>query len=406
MTLVAIEQLEPGMTTTKNVVNKRGQILLPKNIELSDKHIQGLRSWSIKFVDVLQTGDSASTELSSTQQHLVDKYLNLHFVVNAEHETNSLVAMLRECYRETLVSRLAELEKIEANDNVVSEPAPAEKWLTAEHLIQNTKTLHIIPELRRKINSTLKRPDISIAEVSEIISIDPSLSSRLLKMANSAYYGSNYRLNTVTKAATVVGFEDLKSFISETPELDHFSEKSDMNANMHSLWKHNVAVSIYCQLIGQEIGHTEVERLSLMGLLHDIGKLVMYEQIPEYYSDICNYSAQMNTSSMKEERKILGFYHNLISLELLKQWNFSKICQDIVYYHHLPENAVHKREAYILHLADAVAHAMGYNGGIPTTVPIIDPQTLSEIPLKKKVLPGIIAQGQQRIEEITRKILG
>ncbi|MBN2341425.1 MAG: HDOD domain-containing protein [Deltaproteobacteria bacterium] len=393
------------MTTSKNVVNQRGQILLPKNIELNDKHIQGLRSWSIKFVDVIQPGGTSTEELTEERKQFLTRLIDDHFLLNRENENNPLCTILKELLEEHLTESLVEFETMAQNDVPLEEPAPAEKWLTVNHLVVNSKTLPSIPEMHRKIIGTMNRPDASISEVSTVAALDASLSARLIKMANSAYYGSNHQITSVAKAGSMVGIEDLKTFVKDTPVLTQFSDDEVMNADMYSMWRHNLAVSIFARFIAQATKHPDDEYLALLGLLHDIGKLVIYIQVPELYAHICRYSSQNKLSSLKIERKVLGFYHNLVSLELLKHWNYSKITQDIVYYHHSPENAVHPREAYIIHLADALAHAIGFTGQRCAVLPAVHPDTLNALGLKKKMLHGIIAQAQQRIADTTHTVM-
>lgn len=383
------------MTTANHVVNQRGQVLLPKNTQLSEKHIQGLRSWSIRFVDVLAGGSADSGNLTEEQEEQLTRALEQFFSHNSGEDDHPLMEQLRELRRMHLLGKLS----VRAYHEVPT-PILSEKWLTVLHIVQNAGTLVTIPAIHRKLLTEINRPNVSISEIGDIIALDPGLSARIIKMANSAWYGMNHRLETVSRAVSVIGFDDIKTMFNETVTAEHFSTDTPINATPVSYWSHSIATSVFTQVIAEHIQYPEIEQLSLLGLLHDIGKQLLYYQIPKLYAQIGDFAWQEQLPSLKVERKFLGFYHTLVAMELLKHWNFSKACQDIVYFHHNPENATHKLEAYVIHLADAIANSMGSEVHEPAILPPVDLRVLNELHLRKKQLPAIVAQGTQRLQAI------
>lgn len=401
MTLIALDDLEAGMTTARNVLNRRGQVLLPKDTTLSEKHIRGLRTWSILFVDVLDADDAQLAELSEDQQILLEDTLLRYFSQNTENIDHPFIQFLRELYTEHLW-KLVHQEAIPTLDSVIDEPSPIEKWLTAAQLISNITAIPTLPEIKDKLIAQLGQPDASVSQIGEILVMAPGLSAVALKMSNSAWYGANSKPNNVSHAVSVIGFDELKRFVQESATVSSYFDDNSLCASPYTFWGHSIATAIFAQVIAQQVNHPEPEYLMLLGLLHDLGKQLLFLKLPEQYRHICRFAWQEQVPSMKIERKYLGFYHNLLTMELLKQWNFSKAFQDVVYFHHTPENATHKTEAYILHLADLFANAMGFSVQRLTVLPTIDIQALSEIQLSKRHLPAIVVRAEQTIFTIRR----
>ncbi|MBN2719072.1 MAG: HDOD domain-containing protein [Deltaproteobacteria bacterium] len=400
--LIAIEEIEAGMRTAKSVMNQRGQILLPKDTELNDKLIQGLRSWSIRFVDVQQSEDGDVTDLTDEQLLMLEDSLVRTYSQSETNDENPLFRLLRELYRDYLET---DHNALSAEANVVSnEPLPAEKWMTVPHLIQNAKFQVTIPEIRHRLSEEMNRPEISVTRIGEWLSRDPVLSAMIIRMSNTVWYGVSHRANTVSRAVSVIGYEDVKKFVQDTAVASRFSESDDIAATPYSFWIHSYATSVFTQIIGSHLKYPDLEQLTQLGLLHDMGKLLLYMQVPQLYSDICRFAWQSKTPTLKLERRYLGFYHNMLTMELLKHWNFTKASQDTVYFHHTPENATHKKEAYTLHLADALANAMGFSVQKHCVHPAIAPNILAELQLKEKFLAGIIAEAQQQIVTVMREL--
>ena len=400
MTLIAIDELEAGMTVAQNVVNQRGQVLLPKDTELNDKHIQGLRSWSIRFVDVANSRESAVLQLSEAQQNQLDNIINRVF---SQQDDNTVTALRRDLYENYLYSLVLELDTFMGKSDI-PEPEPADKSISSSQLIQNVKTLTTIPQIKQRLNTEMNRPDVSVSQIGELLARDPVLSALIIKMSNSAWYGAGRRTTTVSRAVTVMGYEDVRKFVSDVSTTSEFENVSQSCATPHSFWLHSVATSVFTQYIAEQINHPDVEYLAMLGLLHDIGKQLLYVKMPEKYSSICKYAWQTSNPTLKLERKYLGFYHNTLTLELLRHWNFSKTTQEIIHFHHSPEKATHKKEAYILHLADALANALGFGVQKICVHPEVDANVLREIQLKEKFLPGIVALAQQRIYTIKHEL--
>jgi len=196
-----------------------------------------------------------------------------------------------------------------------------------------------------------------LADIGDIISQDPNLAVRLLKIVNSPYYSFASRIDTISRATSVIGIRELSSLLISISAVKTFSTIPIDLVNIDTFWRHSIYTGLIARQLAQECHILHPERLFVAGLLHDIGSLVIYSQAPEESKEILTKAAGNEQSVFNNEIETFGFSHSYIGGILLEAWKIPETLRESIAFHHEPELATDAtREASILHIAEALAN--------------------------------------------------
>lgn len=195
--------------------------------------------------------------------------------------------------------------------------------------------LPTLPTIAIEIQNIMREDKLSVVQTIPVIEQDPSLALKILKVANSAYYGMNQKVNSLRQAVVIIGMRELAGIVLGFSVLKSMTNPSDNSGiNWKKFWEHSVAVGHVSELLNEELGiHFEESPYSL-GLLHDIGKLVLYRLEPEMYSAVYTMSAEENISIIQAEAKIFGITHQQAGQWIAERWGLSEYVQAVAGSHH------------------------------------------------------------------------
>ncbi|ABB39512.2 putative signal transduction protein [Oleidesulfovibrio alaskensis G20] len=207
---------------------------------------------------------------------------------------------------------------------------------------------------------------LSLSEVGELVSRDPSLAVRILSLANSAYYGLQAEVTTVGRAVTVLGMREVRNLVLALG----FSSV----ARMHPLpdrfctagyWLHQLRVAAFCRIIAAGTEDLDPEMLYTAGLLHDIGKLFIAALAPDDWLGIRRLARQESLPDCKAEERWWGLDHALAGARVLAYWQLPAALTEPISWHHGPHfaDAAHARGAGAVQLADALL--LAFERGTP-----------------------------------------
>lgn len=223
----------------------------------------------------------------------------------------------------------------------------------------NATSLPTLPVIINNIIVTAKSDKSSANDLSRIISNDQALSARVLKIANSPYYGLPKKIDSITRAIVVIGFKEIVSIALGSGIFKTFSsKKNDALLDMNDLWKHSIGVGFAARLIEQKTGVEVQESTMLMGLLHDIGKIIFLIYFPDEYAEVLAKHRTERISLHAAEKELLEIDHAEMAYLLMKQWNFPEsISIPIRSYHNLADCPVeYMNRGMIIHVGDYVCH--------------------------------------------------
>lgn len=158
--------------------------------------------------------------------------------------------------------------------------------MAADDILNRAPDLPSLPDVYYRVETVLEDPNFSLEQLSEAIQVDPSISTRLLKLANSAYYGFPSKIDTITRAATIIGTQEIRELILATAVISIFQGMPVGAVSMRSFWEHSIACGLAARAIADCRGEANVERFYVAGLLHDIGRLVLYLGQPHEMNEL------------------------------------------------------------------------------------------------------------------------
>jgi len=279
--------------------------------------------------------------------------------------------------------------------------------LTARELLTGDVKLASLPEIFTRVNELIDDPKSSAADIGKLISEDPGLTMRLLKIVNSAFYGFPSTITTVSRAITIVGTSELRDLILATSVIKMFNGIPEDLMNMDEFWKHSIATALIAHILASKRHAEDLEPLFVSGLLHDIGKLVIYSRIPELGRETLARKKYNHIDLCSAERDIIGFSHAELAGELARMWKLPDLLQQTLQNHHNPEYAEsYQIETAIICLADKIAKVveLGKGGVINGELP--KDQRLWEIAgLTSQMLESTLQEASQQFEETIKLIL-
>jgi putative nucleotidyltransferase with HDIG domain len=261
--------------------------------------------------------------------------------------------------------------------------------------------LPALPQIIPKLQQTINDPMSSASDLAEVISLDPSLSTLLLRIVNSAFYGFPSKIDTITKAVTLIGSRQLYTLAIGAIVLD-LLKAPIKSFNMELFWRHSVACAVIARAIAAECGRRQRERYFVAGLLHDIGRLALFQAAPDITGGVVSLAQKKSVPVLQAERKLLGFDHGEFGAILLNKWSFPPALTEAVRYHHFPSKAKRRDESDIVHLADIVVKASGIGLSGDFYVPPLVPRVWEDLKLSPDDLMSLVKGLETEIEDTFR----
>jgi putative nucleotidyltransferase with HDIG domain len=256
------------------------------------------------------------------------------------------------------------------------------------------------PPVYHKLHQAMQSPDTSFAEFSEIISADPSLAARLLRIANSPFYGIGSRVETIIHALGIIGIDQLTELALATIMVNQFKGIDKSLVNMQSFWMHSVGCGLAARAIAKNMGERQVEPYYTASMLHDIGSLILYKESPEKSKEILTRCKSEGLSLSTVEEEVLGFTHAEVGAVVFTKWGLPRSLVAAVQYHHRPSEAKdHALFPAIVHLADIIAYEMDLGTGGEPTVPELDPAAIQRTGLTRAFLTDIQESVRGEVDE-------
>src|SRR5208283_4734866 len=213
--------------------------------------------------------------------------------------------------------------------------------------IENIDTLPTIPSILRKLLAIIEKPKISINEIGSFIANDPVLTSRVLKVVNSPIYGFPGRISSLNQALILLGLNVVRGMLLGVSVFEA------MQKTMVGLWEHSMGCGIASLIIAKKKGLKEPEEISIAGLLHDIGKVVMGLKFPEEYGQAIADAQKSEIFMIESERKHFNITHADAGGWIALKWNFPLNLVEPIEYHHKPHlSKVVPLQTAIVHFAD------------------------------------------------------
>ncbi len=263
------------------------------------------------------------------------------------------------------------------------------KELVMKRVISRVKDIPSLPDAVLKALKMLNDPKSNAADVAEILSRDEGLTVRILKLANSAYYGLPRQVTNLSEAVAILGFKTVKSIVLAASVYTYVNKGFDGYALQRGdLWRHSLAVALVSKMVAERKKSCDPEEAFIAGVLHDIGKIVLSEYVRFGFSLIMKMAEEEQVPFMEAERRVLGFDHAEIGGKIIEQWNLPPVYAAVARFHHEPDLAPqeHSKVVDTVHVSNLCVLMLGVGIGSDGLLYPLSERALSNVGIESMEL--------------------
>jgi putative nucleotidyltransferase with HDIG domain len=238
-------------------------------------------------------------------------------------------------------------------------------------LLERLDELPSLPAIYYRAQEALHRPNGSLESLARVLEADPSLSARLLRVANSALYGLVSKVDGLTQALAVIGTEETHRIVLATSVVSVFRNLPLGAVSMRSFWEHSIATGVASRALARRLGQADAERFYLAGLLHDIGRLPLYLLEPDAMGQALQAHREHRADLQTLEARMLGCTHTEVGALLLQQWRIPSVFCEVAGCHHDLDDDDYALETSITHIADIIVNSLRIGSSGTRAVPML-----------------------------------
>jgi HD-like signal output (HDOD) protein len=269
-------------------------------------------------------------------------------------------------------------------------------------VIKKISNIATLPEVTARIVATVEDPKSSASELHQIVSHDPALVTRILKVVNSAFYGLPGQIASVERAIVLLGLNAIKN-IAVAASLGQLFRGVQLceGCSARDLWTHCIGVGVTARELARQMKIPLTDEAFLAGMIHDVGVLVSLQVFPDKLAEACEQAKLGQSDLCDLENEVMGMDHQRLGAALCEQWKFPRSCQLVAGYHHRPLTLTQNNRLLvtIVHVADTLCCAanLGFSltalrqkveDAAPTAVGL----ELPVIESVRNVLPSLMAE--------------
>lgn len=415
MGIITVSELKPDMVLGDDLRALNGRFLLSKGTKLTDKHLRVIKVWGVieaniqgvsqEDIEAKQPADLDPAVLAAAEE-----LTRIRFA-HADLQQPAVRELFRLCVRRKAerTDRRSEQHGEKPKPGLPQQETTPERAPTrgdapskVSQVIQGDIALSTLPVILTQINEAIKKPNSSAKDIARVISRDTSLSARLLTVVNSALFGYPSRIDSLSRAVLIVGIKQLSSLAMGIKVISFFRSIPSSLIDMKSFVEHSVATGIIARSLASYKNIQNIERLFVGGLLHDIGRLVLYNNTPEDAKSALLAARHQHTLLCSAEKELMHCDHARIGGHLLKKWKLPVSLENIVTYHHHPLHSRDPLEPSIVHFSDMMANALGLGSSGERYVPPLDPAAWECMELSPNILTQVMKQVDVQYEETLR----
>lgn len=265
--------------------------------------------------------------------------------------------------------------------------------------LDDIEDLPTLPSVFSEVDRLCKDPDIGADELSKVIETDPSITLKLLNLANSAFFGFSRRIKTVHEAISLLGNKTVKNAILNIAVYEATKDlATSAGLDKKEFWVHAAGVGSVARFLCKKLSIDRDEAFTA-GIVHDTGKIILDSLYADFYKDVLKRVAENDVSIYEAEEEVIGLTHATIGQELAESWNLGPELSAAIAHHHQPGRADGDEEiACLVHVGDAVARRMGVGSGGDSKVPEIDPEVLKKLSVSTDQLSEWDSEIQEAVD--------
>ena len=276
--------------------------------------------------------------------------------------------------------------------------------LTIDEVVKNLLELPSLPDVVMELLSSIDAEDVDISVLARKVSHDQALMAKTLRLANSPLYGLQVKVTTLTQAITFLGFQATRNLIIAAAVTGCFTEGKCAGFDFKGFWRHSIATAACAKVLARRMKFNQ-DYAFTAGLLHDIGRLVLVTSFPELYAQALALRQQRDCELIEAEREVLGIDHVAAGVALAGHWNFSDTMRLAIAHHHDPEQPGAGFLATIVHVANAIVHALDLARDEDDLVPAVSSVAWTALGLTEESYLHAFRETEMQFEEISAVLM-
>lgn len=398
MSFIAVDNLKQGMVLDEDVRDINTRLLLSKGQKLAQNHIRILKIWGVAAVSVVGDAENRNADMQALDD---EKLKNVRTTINLVFKHVDLTnEILKEICKASLKHRLR--GAFVQTPTVTCQSGNDYEVLSDSEQIRRQidkidAKLPEAPGIIAELNQVIGDPVATSNDVARVVNTSPSLAAILLRIVNSAYYGFPSRIDRISRAVTIIGTKEISGLALGLSVMQVFKDIPKEILDMQAFIRHSLACGMLARILAALNNMAQTEQLFVSGLLHDIGKLIVYKYYPGHANACMCMAASSGTSVFQSEKKIIGINHPQVAKLLLKKWNLPPDLKNTIVYHHAPSQAQHPQKAAIVHLADIITHGLGIGSSGERSIPCFDNKAIDTIAISTHTIQMVIRQAVHQL---------
>ena len=266
-------------------------------------------------------------------------------------------------------------------------------------VVKKVTTIATLPEVTAQIIKTVEDPRSSAQQLHKIVSHDPALVTRILKVVNSAFYGLPGQIGSVERAIVLLGLNGVKN-IAVAASLGQLFRGARLcdGFSAKDLWTHCIAVAVAARDLARNMKLNIADEAFLAGMIHVVGILLSLQVYPEKLSEVCQSAKSGGADFCELERRIIGLDHQQLGMGLAEHWKFPRACQLVAGYHHQPQTLADQGRHLVMlvHVADTICCQSKHGFNLTAINQSFNDERLNEMRLD----PMVVAVTKGRLDEL------
>ena len=402
MPFLSIDQLKPGMVLATDVTDANGRLLLSEGKSIAPKHLNIFKMWGVPEVQIASDDGSENAAAPAVNPDALRRVAESLKPAFAQNDlTHPAVA---EIFRQAVIHRSRRPNRHPPGPRIASSNG-SRPSLSGTQMRQQLHRRDIklpeIPTIVFKLNDTIADPFSSASDIAQVINTSPGLAALLLRIVNSAFYGFPSPIDSVTRAVTIIGSKEISALAAGITTMEIFKDIPKSVFDMQAFTHHSLTCGVLARILAAGGNIRNTEQLFVSGLLHDIGRMIMFKHFPQAVGVMLSGSENGQTSLYDAEKAVMGFRHTDLAADLFEKWKFPVGLIQNVVYHHRPIVAQDPAKAAIIHLADIIAHALDEGKSGEWRIPKLDAAAWDKLRLSPQALSTIIPQALHHLGFLT-----
>jgi putative nucleotidyltransferase with HDIG domain len=401
MSVVATDKLKSGQILAEEVRDINGRLLLSKGHAIAANHIRIFKIWGVSEVKLVGTDCQDGKSDSSVNPAMIEETRKSLKTLFCHVDLKQPV--IKEIYNTAVQFRCKHNIIVENDDLPVDhQPAPppdGDKDFLKK-LQQKNIILPEIPAVALELKQVIEDPMSSAERIARVVSKSPSLTAVLLRIVNSSFYSLPSKISTIPHAVSLIGTQEISVLALGVGVLSIFRNIPSKTISTHSFLRHSLLCGLLSRVFAAHINLPQTEQLFVSGLLHDLGRLILFTYFPDESLNVLARSRNRNKILSEEEKDYLGCDHAQLGMQLMRQWKLPLILENNVLHHHDPSEAEQSVPATIVHLADIIANSLGMGSSGEKFVPPLDYNAWENLDLSPSCFETIIGQATHQFHAL------